>query len=53
MHDQLSQGIFSRKWVRSRDPDPAMWLVTEEVLVWEFQRDKAAKEKHVGRKSGT
>ena len=34
----------------SRAPDPAKWLVTEEMLVREIRRTKAAKEKHFGRK---
>jgi len=36
----------------SRDPDPAKWLVTEEMLVREVRRAKAAKEKHSGRRAG-
>jgi len=33
----------------SRDPDPAKWMVTEEVLVREIRRARAAKEKHGGK----
>ena len=33
----------------SRDPDPAKWFVTEEMLLREIKRAKAAKEKHSGR----
>jgi len=33
----------------SRDPDPAKWLVTEEMLLREIKRAKAAKEKHGGK----
>jgi len=33
----------------SRDPDPAKWVVTEEMLVREIKRAKAAKEKHAGK----
>ena len=36
----------------SRDPDPAKWMVTEEMLVREVRRAKAAKEKHSGRGGG-
>ena len=36
----------------SRDPDPAKWLVTEELLLREVRRAKAAKEKHSGRRGG-
>jgi hypothetical protein len=36
----------------SRDPDPAKWLVTEEMLLREIKRAKAAKEKHSGRRGG-
>jgi hypothetical protein len=36
----------------SRDPDPAKWLVTEEMLLREIRRAKAAKEKHSGRPGG-
>jgi hypothetical protein len=36
----------------SRDPNPAKWLVTEEMLVREIRRAKAAKEKHAGRRAG-
>ncbi len=36
----------------SRDTDPAKWLVTEEMLVREIRRAKAAKEKHSGRRPG-
>ena len=35
----------------SRDPDPAKWVVTEEMLLREIRRAKAAKEKHAGRKA--
>jgi len=34
----------------SRDPDPAKWVVTEEMLLREIKRAKAAKEKHAGRR---
>jgi hypothetical protein len=34
----------------SRDPDPAKWMVTEEMLLREIKRAKAAKEKHSGRR---
>jgi SpoVK/Ycf46/Vps4 family AAA+-type ATPase len=33
----------------SRDPDPAEWVVTEEMLMREIRRTKAAKEKHGGK----
>jgi hypothetical protein len=33
----------------SRDPDPAKWLVTEDMLAREVRRAKAAKEKHGGK----
>jgi DNA replication protein DnaC len=36
----------------SRDPDPAKWVVTEEMLLREIKRAKAAKEKHTGRRTG-
>jgi hypothetical protein len=36
----------------SRDPDPAKWAVTEEMLLREIRRTKAAKEKHSGRRGG-
>ena len=36
----------------SRDPDPAKWVVTEEVLLREIKRARAAKEKHSGRRGG-
>ncbi len=36
----------------SRDPDPAKWVVTEEMLLLEIRRTKAAKEKHSGRRGG-
>jgi ATP-dependent 26S proteasome regulatory subunit len=36
----------------SRDPDPAKWLVTEDMLMREVRRAKAAKEKHSGRRTG-
>jgi AAA+ superfamily predicted ATPase len=36
----------------SRDPDPAKWMVTEEMLLRELKRARAAKEKHCG-KSGS
>jgi hypothetical protein len=36
----------------SRDPDPAKWVVTEEMLLREIKRAKAAKEKHSGRRTG-
>lgn len=32
----------------SRDSDPAKWVVTEEMLLREIKRAKAAKEKHSG-----
>jgi hypothetical protein len=35
-----------------RDPDPAMWAVTEEMLLSEIKWAKAAKEKHSGRRTG-
>ena len=38
--------------VGSRDPDPAKWVVTEEMLVREIKRARAAKEKHAGRRTG-
>ncbi len=34
----------------SRDPDPAKWLVTEEMLLREVRRAMAAKDKHSGRR---
>jgi ATP-dependent 26S proteasome regulatory subunit len=33
----------------SRDPDPAKWMVTEEMLLREIKRAKAAKAKHGGK----
>jgi AAA+ superfamily predicted ATPase len=36
----------------SRDPDPAKWVVTEETLVREIRRAKAAKEKRPPRGPG-
>ena len=36
----------------SRDPDPAKWVVTEEMLVREIRRAKAAKARHGGKASG-
>jgi AAA+ superfamily predicted ATPase len=36
----------------SRDPEPAKWMVTEEMLLREIKRAKAAKEKHSGRRGG-
>ena len=36
----------------SRDPDPARWLVTEEMLLREIKLAKAAKEKHSGCRTG-
>jgi len=33
----------------SRDPDPAKWLVTEEMLIREIRRAKAAKANHGGK----
>ena len=36
----------------SRDPDPAKWVVTEEMLVREVRRAKGAKEKRGGRRIG-
>ncbi len=36
----------------SSDPDPEMWLVTEEMLLREIKRAKAAKEKHAGHGTG-
>ena len=36
----------------SRDADPAKWMVTEEMLLREIRRAKAAKEKHSGRGGG-
>ena len=35
----------------SRDPDPEKWGVTEEMLLREIRRAKAAKEKHAGRRT--
>jgi hypothetical protein len=36
----------------SRDPDPAKWVVTEEMLLRDIRRAKAAKEKHSGQRTG-
>jgi hypothetical protein len=36
----------------SRDPDPAKWLVTEELLLLEIRPAKVAKEKHSCRGAG-
>ena len=36
----------------SRDPDPAKWVVTEEMLVREIRRARAAKARHGGKVSG-
>ena len=35
----------------SRDPDPARWVVMEEMLVREIRRAKAAKARHSGKPS--